>query len=72
MVTYANKNMTRLWCSIMFKIGVEQTQGNEGSYFYLYPFEDLIQRSFQRNFNVCIEERSFLSTFLTKTQLKVN
>jgi hypothetical protein len=56
----------------MFKIGVEQTQGNEGSYFYLYPFEDLIQRSFQRNFNVCIEERSFLSTFLTKTQLKVN
>jgi hypothetical protein len=35
------KNMTRLWCKIMLKIGVEQTKENEGSYFYLYPFGDL-------------------------------
>jgi hypothetical protein len=27
------KNMTRLWCKIMPKISVEQTEGNEGSYF---------------------------------------
>ncbi len=27
-------NMTRLWCKIMHKIGVEQTKRNEGSYFY--------------------------------------
>jgi hypothetical protein len=30
------KNMTRLWCKIMFKINVEQIERNEGSYFYLY------------------------------------
>ncbi len=35
------KNMTRLWCKIVFKTNVEQTKGNEGSYFYLYPFGDL-------------------------------
>jgi hypothetical protein len=30
-------NMTRLWCKIMPKIGVEETKGNEGSYFYFTP-----------------------------------
>ncbi len=34
MLTYANLNMkkymTRLWCKIMFKIGVKQTKGNKG------------------------------------------
>jgi hypothetical protein len=35
------KNMTRLWCKIVFKTGVEQTKQNEGSYFYSYPFENL-------------------------------
>jgi hypothetical protein len=40
------KNMTRLWCKIMLKTNVEQTKGNEGSRFYLYPFEDLAQISF--------------------------
>jgi hypothetical protein len=58
MVTYAKheheKNMTRLWCKIMFKIGVEQTKKNEGFYFYLYPFEDLAQGSFQGGFHTCI------------------
>jgi hypothetical protein len=32
------KNMKNLWCTIVPKINVEQTEGNEGSYFYLYPF----------------------------------
>jgi hypothetical protein len=49
------KNMTRLWCMIVLKIGVEQTEGNERSYIYLYPFGDLVQRSFQGSFYVCIE-----------------
>jgi len=49
------KNMTRLWCKIMFKISVEQIEGNEGSYFHLYPFGDLAQESFQRGFYVCIK-----------------
>ncbi len=31
------KNMTRLCCNIVFKINVEYTKGNEGSYFYLTP-----------------------------------
>jgi hypothetical protein len=47
MLTYANMNMIRLWCKIVqIKISVEQTKGNEGSYFYLYPFGDLVQGSF--------------------------
>jgi hypothetical protein len=49
------KNMTRLWCKIMLKTNVEHIERNEGSYFYLYPFEDLIQGNFQRCFYVCIE-----------------
>jgi hypothetical protein len=57
MLTYANmnikKNMTRLWCKIVPKTNVEQTKGNEGSYFYLNPFGDLIQKSFQKGFYVC-------------------
>jgi len=40
------RNMTKLWCKIMPKVGVEHTKGNERSFFYLYPFEDLIQGSF--------------------------
>ncbi len=28
------KNMIRLWCKIMPKTNVEQTKGNERSYFY--------------------------------------
>jgi hypothetical protein len=30
----------------MLKTSIEQTKGNEGSYFYLYPFADLVQGSF--------------------------
>jgi hypothetical protein len=47
--------MTRLWFKIVLKTIVEQTEGNEGSYFYLCPFEDLAQGSFQGGFYVCIE-----------------
>jgi hypothetical protein len=39
-------NMTRLWCKIVPKIDVEYIEENKGSYFYLYPFGDLAQRSF--------------------------
>ncbi len=49
------KNMTRLWCKIVFKTTVEQTKGNEGSYSYLYPFGYLVQRNFQGGFYVCIK-----------------
>ncbi len=55
MLTYANMNMIRLWCKIMPKISVEQTEKNERSYFYLYMFEDLAQGSFQGGFYVCIK-----------------
>jgi intracellular sulfur oxidation DsrE/DsrF family protein len=47
-ICYANiwkheyeKNITRLWCKIVPKTGVQQIEGNEGSYSYLYPFGDL-------------------------------
>jgi hypothetical protein len=59
-------------CKIVFKTSVEQTKGNEKSYFYIYPFGDLAQGSFQGGFYVCIELKSFLRTFLTKNQLLVN
>ncbi len=57
MLTYANmkKHMTRLWCKIMPKTNVEHIEGNEGSYFYLYPFGDLVQGNFQGSFYVCME-----------------
>jgi hypothetical protein len=48
-------NLTKLWCRILPKIGVEQTKGDEGPYFYLYPFGDLAQGNFQGGFYVCIK-----------------
>jgi hypothetical protein len=49
------KNMTRLWCKIVFKTNAKHTEGNERSYFYLYPFGDLGQGSFPIKFYVCIK-----------------
>jgi hypothetical protein len=57
------KNMARLWCKIMLKIGIKYIKEIEGSYFYLYPFGDLVQKSFQKGFYMCIRSRSFLKTF---------
>jgi len=37
------KNMTRLWCKIVLKTGVEQIEGNERFHFYFYPFGHLTQ-----------------------------
>jgi hypothetical protein len=48
-------NMTRLWCKIMLKIGVEQIERNERSYFYLYSFGDLVQERFFKKNYVCIK-----------------
>jgi hypothetical protein len=51
-------NMARLWCKIMLKTGVEyveRNERNERSYFYLYHFKDLTQRSFRKAFYVCIK-----------------
>ncbi len=61
---YANickheKNMTRLWCKITLKTNVEQTKGNEGSYFYLYPIGDLVQKNFQGSFYECRLKKIF-------------
>jgi len=39
----------------MPKISVEHIEGNEGSYFYLYPFGDLTQGSFQGGF-LCVHQ----------------
>jgi hypothetical protein len=49
------KNMTSLWCKIMPKISVEQTEGHKGSYYYLYPSGDIAQGSFQGGFLMGIE-----------------
>jgi hypothetical protein len=39
----------------MPKTNAEQNKGNEGSYFYLYAFGDLVQGIFQGGFYVCIK-----------------
>ncbi len=44
------KNRIRLWCKIISQISDEQTKSNGGSYFYLYPFGNLIQKSFYECF----------------------
>jgi hypothetical protein len=49
------KNITKLWCKIVLKINVEQIEGNEGLYSYLYPFGYVIQQNFQGSFYVCIK-----------------
>jgi hypothetical protein len=49
------KNMTRLRCKIVPKANIEHIERNEGSYFYLYHFGDLAQKSFQKGFYVCID-----------------
>ncbi len=68
MLTYVNMNMnmTKLWCKIMPNNDVEQIEGNEGSYFYLYPFVHLVQGSFQGGSYVCIKLGSFSGSFLTR------
>jgi hypothetical protein len=63
-------NMKITWqgygARLCLKIGVEQIEGNDRSYSYLYPFEDLTQGSLQGGFYVCI------NSDLTKSQLRVN
>jgi hypothetical protein len=59
-IYYANickheQNMLKLWCKIVLKTSVEQTKKNERFYFYLCPFEDLVQKNFQGGFYVCIK-----------------
>jgi hypothetical protein len=39
----------------VLKTGVEHIEGNEGSYSYLYPFGDIVQKKFQGGFYVCIK-----------------
>jgi hypothetical protein len=53
------KNMTRLWYKIVFKTNVEQTEGKERSYFYLYPFTDLPQGNFQRVSMCTLNKKAF-------------
>jgi hypothetical protein len=40
------KNMIRLWCEIVLKTNVEHIEKKKRSYFYLYPFGDIIEGSF--------------------------
>jgi hypothetical protein len=53
------KNMTRLWCKTVPKTDVEQIEGNDGSYFYLYSFGDLVQRNFQEVFMFALSKETF-------------
>jgi hypothetical protein len=35
-----------------------------GSYFYLYPFRDLVQRSFHEGFHMPTNKKNFLKNFI--------
>jgi hypothetical protein len=59
MLTYANMNMTRLWCKIVLKISLEQIEGNEGSYFYLYSFEDLLKEALKEASMCALNKKTY-------------
>jgi len=63
-------NMIRLWCKIVPKTNVEQIEGNEGSYSYLY-FYFPSSRKFPRRL-LHVHQGSFLKTFLVESWLWVN
>jgi hypothetical protein len=59
MLTYANMNMKRMWQGYgvrsRIRLVLDIMKEMKGSYFYSYPFGDLIQESFQGGFYVYIE-----------------
>jgi hypothetical protein len=59
MLTYANMNMKKTWqgygARSQYYISAKQIFKNERFYFYLYPFVDLVQRTFQGDFYMCIK-----------------
>jgi hypothetical protein len=56
---------TKLWFKIIkFKFVLNRLNVIGGSYIYLYPFGDLVQKSFHGNFHMPIVQKSFLKTFL--------
>jgi hypothetical protein len=57
------KKMSRLWCKIVLKIGVEQTQENERSYFYLQHLWGPSSKKLAKK-NLCVHQNVFFNTFL--------
>ncbi len=53
------KNMTRLWCKITPKTGVEHTKRNEGSYSYLYPFGTWLNKASKEAFMCASSKEAF-------------
>jgi len=43
-----------------------------GSYFYLYPFKNLVQKSFHRGLHVPTNQGSFLKGFLIISEKQIN
>jgi len=62
---------TRLWCNI-----VCQVISNGGFYFYLYPFENLIQKKIHEKIHKFLLLKFFLENFINykwiKNQLRIN
>jgi hypothetical protein len=56
----------------VLKSDVEDIKGNGRFYFYLYPIGDLVQGNFHGSFYVCINQGSFLKSFLINSELKIN
>ncbi len=62
---------TTIWCKIVFQINVERTNGNYngGSYFDIYHFGDLVQKTIlEKNYMPTIQG-TFLRILITKSEL---
>jgi hypothetical protein len=52
------KNMIRIWCKVMPKTSVEQTEGNKRTYMYLYPFRIKLKEVFKEA-SMCVLNNEF-------------
>jgi hypothetical protein len=66
------RSKIRLWNKIVLWTNVEQTKSNDGFYFYLYPFGDLIKKNSNENFHMFIYKKKFLRNFLITNGMQIN
>jgi hypothetical protein len=69
--TWNEMKWTKIWCKIILETDVEQTKGNGGSYLYLHPFGNLVQRNLHGGFHMPTIQGSFLKT-LSMNELWMN
>ncbi len=61
--------MTKLWCKIMFKNGVDKLKEMKGSSSIYTPLETQLKEASKEAFMCASSKKRFLRTSLTKSQL---